>query len=129
MFASNNASVPRSSAEYPALVGKRILVVDDEAATCVDYLFQLRERGAKAEAVVSTNAAALSFLESHPIDAAILDYRLSDGTSKPLMEWLREHQTPVRDYFRLGGDAAERGRRCANSGKAASARRIVSGVV
>ena len=44
--------------------------------------------------IVSTNAAALSFLESHPIDAAILDYRLSDGTSKPLMEWLREHQTP-----------------------------------
>jgi CheY-like chemotaxis protein len=94
VFASNNAAVPRSSAAYPALVGKRILVVDDEAATCVDYLFQLRERGAKAEAVVSTNAAALSFLESHPIDAAILDYRLSDGTSKPLMEWLREHQIP-----------------------------------
>ena len=94
MFASNHASVPRSSAEYPALVGKRILIVDDEAAACVDYSYQLRERGAKTEAVVSTNAAALIFLESQPIDAAILDYRLRDGTSKPLMEWLRDHQIP-----------------------------------
>lgn len=93
VFASNSTSVQRSS-EYPALVGKRILIVDDEAVACIDYSYQLRERGAKAEAIVSTNAAALIFLEAHPIDAAILDYRLRDGTSKPLMKWLRDHQIP-----------------------------------
>jgi CheY-like chemotaxis protein len=61
---------------------------------CIDYVYQLRELGAKAEGIVSTNAAALTFLETHPIDAAILDYRLRDGTSKPVMEWLRDHQIP-----------------------------------
>ncbi len=92
MFASKSASAQRS--DYPALIGKRILVVDDEAVACIDYAYQLRELGAKAEGIVSSNAAALTFLETHPIDAAILDYRLRDGTSTPLMEWLRDHQIP-----------------------------------
>jgi CheY-like chemotaxis protein len=61
---------------------------------CIDYSYQLRERGATPEAIVSTNAAALTFLETHPVDAAILDYRLRDGTSKPVMKWLREHHIP-----------------------------------
>jgi CheY-like chemotaxis protein len=79
---------------YPSLVDKRILVVDDEAVICVDYRFQLLEIGASPEAFLPTNAAALSFLETHSVDAVILDYRLSDGTSEPLMAWLRDHQVP-----------------------------------
>ena len=79
---------------YPSLVDKRILVVDDEAVICVDYRFQLLEIGASPEAFLPTNAAALSFLETHSVDAVILDYRLPDGTSEPLMAWLRDHQVP-----------------------------------
>ena len=94
MFASTSTPGASSSAQYPALEGKRILVVVDEAVTCVDYLFQLREIGARPEAFVPTNAAALTFLETHAVDVAILDYRLPDGTSEPLMTWLLEHPVP-----------------------------------
>jgi CheY-like chemotaxis protein len=82
------------SSRYPGLVGKRILVVDDEAVVCVDYLYQLREIGALPEAFLPTNTAAFAFLETHTVDAAILDYRLPDGTSEPLMTWLRDHHIP-----------------------------------
>jgi CheY-like chemotaxis protein len=94
MFACASHPEERKSAQYPGLVGKRILVVDDEAVVCVDYLYQLREIGALAEAFLPTNAAALAFLQTHAIDAAILDYRLPDGTSEPLMTWLRDHHIP-----------------------------------
>jgi CheY-like chemotaxis protein len=94
MFAYASASQKRKNRDYPSLVGKRILVVDDEAVISVDYWFQLREIGARPEAFLPTNAAALSFLEAHSVDAVILDYRLRDGTSEPLMAWLRNHQIP-----------------------------------
>jgi CheY-like chemotaxis protein len=94
MLAISSAFAQGGSTEYRPLAGKRILVVDDEAVICVDYLFQLREIGARPEGFVSTNAAALTFLETHPVDAAILDYRLPDGTSEPLMAWLQDHQIP-----------------------------------
>jgi CheY-like chemotaxis protein len=94
MFAYASASQKRKNPNYPSLVGKRILVVDDEAVISVDYWFQLLEIGARPEAFLPTNAAALSFLETHSVDAVILDYRLRDGTSEPLMAWLRNHQIP-----------------------------------
>jgi CheY-like chemotaxis protein len=94
MLAINSSSAQGESAKYLHLAGKSILVVDDEAVIRVDYLFQLREIGARPQAFLPTNAAALTFLETHPVDAAILDYRLPDGTSEPLMAWLRDHQIP-----------------------------------
>lgn len=81
-------------AAYPGLAGKRILVVEDEPTVSVDYLYDLKEVGARAEAFLPTNALALAFLRSHPVDAVILDYRLRDGTSEPLMRWLRDHDVP-----------------------------------
>jgi CheY-like chemotaxis protein len=93
VFALASASQERNS-NYPRLVGKKILVVDDEAVICVDYWFQLREIGARPEGFVPSRRAALDFLETHPVDAVILDYRLRDGTSEPLMAWLCEHKVP-----------------------------------
>jgi CheY-like chemotaxis protein len=111
MFAYASASQEQKDSIYPRLVGKRILVVDDEAVICVDYWFQLLEIGALPEAFLPTNAAALSFLEGHSVDAVILDYRLRDGTSEPLMAWLRDHQIPfviISGWVeKLRGNAAE----------------------
>jgi CheY-like chemotaxis protein len=84
----------RKSPEFPELTGKRIVIIDDEAVISVDYWFQLLEIGARPQAVLPTNTGALSFLETHLVDAAILDYRLRDGTSEPVMAWLRDHGTP-----------------------------------
>ena len=89
-----SAFIPAGHANPSSLAGKKILVVDDEAVICVDYLFQLRELGAKPQAFLPTNTAALSFLQTHSVDAVILDYRLQDGTSEPLIAWLREHKVP-----------------------------------
>ena len=50
MFACVSAPEERRSVDYPSLVGKRILVIDDEPVICVDYWFQLREIGALPEA-------------------------------------------------------------------------------
>ena len=94
MLACASTARMQKTPTYPSLVDKRILVVDDEAVICVDYRFQLLEIGASPEAFLPTNAAALSFLETHSVDAVILDYRLPDGTSEPLMAWLRDHQVP-----------------------------------
>jgi hypothetical protein len=65
----------RKSPEFPELTGKRIVIIDDEAVISVDYWFQLLEIGARPQAVLPTNTGALSFLETHLVDAAILDYR------------------------------------------------------
>jgi CheY-like chemotaxis protein len=94
MFAYASASQAPKNPNYPSLVGKRILVVDDEPVISVDYWFQLLEIGATPEAFLPTNAAALHFLAAHSVDAVILDYRLRDGTSEPLMRWLHDQQIP-----------------------------------
>jgi CheY-like chemotaxis protein len=80
--------------EYPKLRGKRILVVEDEPVISVDYRFLLLAMGAWPQAYMPTNASAVSFLETHEVDAVIVDYRLRDGTSEPLMGWLRDHHVP-----------------------------------
>ncbi len=77
-----------------ALSGKRVLVVEDEPIVAVDYHFQLMELGATPVGYKSTNQAALDFLSANTIDAAIVDYRLRDRTSEPVMIWLREHAVP-----------------------------------
>jgi CheY-like chemotaxis protein len=94
MFACSSRSQERKPAQFPKLAGKRILVVDDEAVICVDYMYQLRDIGALPQAFVPTNAGALAYLEVHDVDAAIIDYQLPDGTSEPLMAWLQDHHTP-----------------------------------
>lgn len=77
-----------------ALADKRILIVEDEPIVAVDYRFQLMEMGASPVGHKSTIRATLEFLATNELDAAIVDYRLADGTSEPVMEWLRAHGIP-----------------------------------
>jgi DNA-binding response OmpR family regulator len=74
---------------YPKLEDKRILVVEDDVVIAVDYHFQLRQVGAKPEAYEPTAKAALDYLATHPVDAAIVDYLLRDGPCDAVLDWLR----------------------------------------
>jgi CheY-like chemotaxis protein len=76
------------------LEGLRVLVVEDEPLVAVDYRFLLMELGAVPLGYKATNAAALEFLRANEVDVAIVDYRLRDGSSEPVMQWLREHDIP-----------------------------------
>ena len=76
------------------LRGSRILIVEDEPLMAVDYHFQVRDMGTIPVGYKSTNSAALDFLASNAVDAAIVDYALSDGKSEPIMRCLLERSIP-----------------------------------
>lgn len=84
----------RARDRYPNLRDKRILVVEDDAVIAVDYHFQLRQVGAEPQAYKSTSKAALDYLATHEIDAVIVDYRLRDGTSEPILKCLIQRAIP-----------------------------------
>src|SRR6476646_868138 len=88
----DHASSSRASDKYPTLRGKRILVVEDDALIAVDYHFQLREVRAQPQAYEPTGKAALDYLATHDIDAAIVDYRLRDGTCEQVLTSLRSRE-------------------------------------
>lgn len=58
---SLSASHESIRANFPNLMGKRILVVDDEPVVSVDYWYQLLEVGATAAGFLPSNRAAMSF--------------------------------------------------------------------
>ena len=90
----DHAPSAHASDRYPNLRGKRILVVEDDALIAVDYHFQLREVGAQPQAYEPTSKAALDYLATHDIDAAIVDYRLRDGTCEQVLKSLRSRDIP-----------------------------------
>jgi CheY-like chemotaxis protein len=96
-----------STDNYPNLLGKRIIVVEDDVVIAVDYAFQLRAVGALAEAFEPSNEAALEYLATHDIDAAIVDYHLRDGPCHPLLQMLERRHIPfvvvTGDSFDVGG--------------------------
>ena len=77
------------------IVGKRILVVEDEAlvaAMLVDILEELR---AKVVGPAATLEQALAMAEGTLIDAAILDVNLRNVRVDPLADKLRERGVPL----------------------------------
>src|SRR6478609_6387786 len=80
--------------DFPNLVGKRILIVDDEPVASVDYRYQLLDVGATPAGFAPSNQASMRFLETHAVDAVIVDHRLQDGTSEPVVAWLVAHHVP-----------------------------------
>lgn len=93
---SNDTPIPATLSDQAnsSFADKRILIVEDEPIVAVDYRFQLMELGANPVGHKSTNRAALEFLVTNEVDAAIVDYRLADGTSEPVMDWLCTHRIP-----------------------------------
>jgi len=68
------------------LPGRRVLVVEDEAATALMIEKTLVESGYTVVGPVATVRGALSLLENEAIDRAILDLDLADGKVGPVAE-------------------------------------------
>ena len=79
---------------YPNLRGKRVLIVEDDPVIAVDYHFQLKDVGATAHGFKATNREALSYLDSHAVDAAIVDFLLCDGTGESIIDGLKSRGIP-----------------------------------
>ena len=95
-----SASCARASDKYPALRGKRILVVEDDAVIAVDYHFQLEGIGAN-HSFEASNRQALEYLASHHVDAAIVDFHLRDGCCIPTLRDLTARHIP---FIVISGD-------------------------
>jgi CheY-like chemotaxis protein len=94
MLDVQHPSAEGDSGGYPNLKGKRILIVEDDPVVAVDYHFQLKDVGAKAAGFKATNQEALTFLASHDVDAAIVDFVLCDGTGESIIDGLKRRGIP-----------------------------------
>lgn len=94
MLDLHHALRAQGSRAYPNLRGKRVLIVEDDPVIAVDYHFQLKDVGATAEGFKATNREALGYLESHEVDAAIVDFLLSDGTGESVIDGLKSRGIP-----------------------------------
>jgi DNA-binding NtrC family response regulator len=70
------------------LAGKSILIIEDEPLIAMSVEATLLEAGGTAVKIVSSVAQAQSALENASFDAAVVDYYLSDGDARPLIEFL-----------------------------------------
>lgn len=76
-----------------ALMGKRVLVIEDEMILAFDIEALLEEQGCDVEAVGSI-PRALDALRNRPPDLATLDMNLNGDASAPLAAALRDAGTP-----------------------------------
>jgi CheY-like chemotaxis protein len=70
------------------LRGRRVLVVEDEAATSLMIEEALTEAGCIVVGPVASVHDALALIEKEAIDCAILDIELIDGKAGPVAEAL-----------------------------------------
>jgi CheY-like chemotaxis protein len=88
-----------------SLMGRRILVVEDDYLLAQDLLEELLRRGAQVMGPVGAVAEALALLQSSPPPSmAILDIKLGDELVYPLADALRDRGVPF--IFATGYDAS-----------------------
>lgn len=77
------------------LIGKRILVLEDQMLIAMDAVEVLLEAGAAFADSAASVKEALDILEKTPADAAVLDVDLGNGaTSLPVAEMLQSRGIP-----------------------------------
>lgn len=69
-----------------SLANARILVVEDEYLIAIELAAELEAAGAQVIGPVASAAEALRLLEHVEIEAAVLNYTLTDGLSTPVAE-------------------------------------------
>lgn len=77
------------------LVGKRILVAEDEGLIAMDIEMAFQDSLAEVIGPLPTLAAVLRAVEHEDIDCAVLDVRLADAEVYPAARKLRERGTPI----------------------------------
>ncbi|HJU26314.1 MAG TPA: response regulator [Rhodanobacteraceae bacterium] len=75
--------------------GAELLVVDDDEAFVAHLALILIDSGYKVLGPATNVPDALRLLRDAKPDAALLDYRLSDSTTEPLLPVLEERGIPV----------------------------------
>lgn len=80
--------------DTPSLVGRRILVVEDEYFVAMDASQALREVGAEVVGPCRTEQAAIRELEESAPDGALLDVHLGPTPSFTLAEALKNRGIP-----------------------------------
>jgi DNA-binding response OmpR family regulator len=76
------------------LHGRRVLVVEDEILVALDYCQNLAEAGAEVIGPFQTVHDALNCVRKSHIDAAVLDYALTDRNSDMLQSVLESREIP-----------------------------------
>ncbi|WP_298090053.1 hypothetical protein [uncultured Sphingomonas sp.] len=85
--------------------GRRVLVVEDDYFLAMDLSSMLKDRGAEVLGPVANVADALTCVRDG-LDAAVLDFRLGEETSRPIAEELTRGGIP---YIYLTGSPPEVG--------------------
>ena len=75
--------------EGDGLIGRRVLVVEDEFLIALDIEDALRELGCEVLGPVPSVEQARAFADPELCDLAVLDVRLAEGTTAPLAVELR----------------------------------------
>jgi CheY-like chemotaxis protein len=90
-------SVGRDNSMNPGsgvLNGRRVLVVEDEAIVSMMLADLLQSAGCVVIGPVGTTTGALALVEQEVIHCAVLDIKLTDGTSVPVAEALAARGIP-----------------------------------
>ena len=82
-----------------------VLIVEDELLIATTLEMMLSDRGYRVIEPVATVEDALAVLEKVRPDVALLDYRLGDSTTEPLLQVLKDRQVPVCMLTGYGRDA------------------------
>lgn len=77
------------------LDGARILICEDEPFVAIDLAISVREAGGRVVGPAGSISEAMSLLERHEVNGAIVDANLSDGDVTPVAEKLLDKGVPV----------------------------------
>jgi CheY-like chemotaxis protein len=73
---------------------RHMLLVEDEFLIGLSIRHQLEQLGYRVTGPVAANDEAIAMIGGEPIDAALLDIRLRDGTSEPVARKLHDAGIP-----------------------------------
>jgi CheY-like chemotaxis protein len=91
------------------LVGKRVLVVEDEMLVMMAIEDMLADLGCTSVTAAATVDKALALIEAEEFDLAILDVNLDGQRSYPVAEALTRHGIPFAFSTGYGGHGAAEG--------------------
>ena len=76
------------------LQGCKVMVVEDEPLEALDYCDRLSEAGAEIVGPFGSASEAMHFVDTQPVDVALLDYALADSNSEELQAALETRDIP-----------------------------------
>jgi CheY-like chemotaxis protein len=90
----------------PTLVGRRVLILEDQSVIALDLECIVEGLGAKVAGPLASVAKALAAIRGERLDAALLDVRLGDGMGYTVADALAEQGVPYA--FVTGTSTGER---------------------